>query len=236
MESRWDVKRYIGAAPAVMTNRSEALASIDRRRALNHPVYGIWAIELLRERVLVGNLLLKPIPLSVDDPLSPSEDVEIGWHLHPEYWGHGYASEAGYAGLGHAFVAALPRLPDDLRRYTPSSGGLEPGRPLPTPSPTSTPGCPTVDLPHRVTLRAGKVHTRNMVRAKSDDIGSDDSGRLFETESGEQEQDPVLSLHDIDEETGDEAGLEDSFSIDSREAKERGVELDSAGGQEPELD
>src|SRR5665811_816278 len=47
MESRWDVKRYIGAAPAVMTNRSEALASIERRRALNHPVYGIWAIELL---------------------------------------------------------------------------------------------------------------------------------------------------------------------------------------------
>jgi len=110
MESRWNVKRYIGAAPAVMTNRSEALASIERRRALNHPVYGIWAIELLSERVLVGNLLLKPIPLSVDDPPSPSEDVEIGWHLHPDYWGHGYASEAGYAGLSHAFGAALPRV------------------------------------------------------------------------------------------------------------------------------
>lgn len=110
MESRWDVKRYIGAAPAVMTDRSEALASIERRRALNHPVYGIWAIELMSERVLVGNLLLKPIPLSVDDSTSPSEDVEIGWHLHPDYWGHGYASEAGYAGLRHAFGAALPRV------------------------------------------------------------------------------------------------------------------------------
>src|ERR1019366_6454697 len=87
MESRWDVKRYVGAAPAVMTDRSEALASIERRRALNHPVYGIWAIELLSERVLVGNLLLKPIPLSVDDLPSPSEDVEIGWHLHPDYLG-----------------------------------------------------------------------------------------------------------------------------------------------------
>jgi hypothetical protein len=75
-----------------------------------------------------------------------------------------------------------------------------------------------------------------MVRANSDDIGSDDSGRLYETQSGEQEQDPVLSLHDTEEETGDEAGLKDSFSIDSHEAKERGVELDSAGGQEPELD
>ena len=41
-----------------------------------------------------------------------------------------------------------------------------------------------------------------MGRTKSDDIGSDDSGRLYEPEPGEQEQDPVSSLHDTDEETG----------------------------------
>ena len=75
-----------------------------------------------------------------------------------------------------------------------------------------------------------------MGRTKSDDIGSDDSGRFYEPEPGEQEQDPVSSLHDTEEETGDEQGLEDTFSIDSREAKERGVELNSAGGQEPDLD
>jgi hypothetical protein len=77
-----------------------------------------------------------------------------------------------------------------------------------------------------------------MVRTGSYDIGSDDSGggRLYETEPDEQGQDPVSSLHDTDEEAGDEAGLIDTFSIDSREAKEFGVELDSAGGQEPELD
>jgi hypothetical protein len=87
-----------------------------------------------------------------------------------------------------------------------------------------------------VTLRAGKVHTGTMVRTKSDDIGSDDSGRLYETEPGEQGQDPVSSLHDTDEETGDEAGLIDTFSIDARAAKELGIELDSPDGQEPELD
>jgi RimJ/RimL family protein N-acetyltransferase len=108
MESRWDVKRYIGAAPAVMTDRSQALASIQRRRALDHPVYGIWAIELLSERVLVGNLLLKPIPRSSDESPSQSEDVEIGWHLHPDRWGHGYASEAGGAGMAHAWVRGWP--------------------------------------------------------------------------------------------------------------------------------
>ena len=75
-----------------------------------------------------------------------------------------------------------------------------------------------------------------MVRSKRHDIGSDDSGWIYETEPGEQAQDPVSYLHDTEEETGDEAGLRDTFSIDWREAKERGVELDSPGGQEPELD
>jgi hypothetical protein len=75
-----------------------------------------------------------------------------------------------------------------------------------------------------------------MGRTKSDDIGSDDRGRLYETELGEQGQDPISSLHDTDEETGDEAGLTDTFSIDSRAAKELGVELDSPGGQESALD
>lgn len=74
-----------------------------------------------------------------------------------------------------------------------------------------------------------------MVHPSSDDIGSDDSGRLYEIEPREQEQDPVSSLHDISEETGDEAGLTDTFSIDARAAREFGVDLDSAGGQESEL-
>jgi RimJ/RimL family protein N-acetyltransferase len=110
MESGWDVKRYIGGAPAVMSDRSQALASIQRRRDLDHPVYGIWAIELASEHVLVGNLLLKPIPLSTDESPNPPEDVEIGWHLHPDHWSHGYASEAGYAGLVHAFGGGLARV------------------------------------------------------------------------------------------------------------------------------
>jgi len=75
-----------------------------------------------------------------------------------------------------------------------------------------------------------------MGHTESEDIGADDTGRLYETAPGEQEQDPVSSLHDTDEEAGDEEGLIDTLSIDTRAAKELGVELDSAGGQEPELD
>jgi RimJ/RimL family protein N-acetyltransferase len=50
MESSRTVMRYLGACPSVMTDRSEALASIERRRARDHPVHGIWAIELLTEQ------------------------------------------------------------------------------------------------------------------------------------------------------------------------------------------
>jgi len=39
------------------------------------------------------------------------DDIEIGWRLAREHWGHGYATEAADAWLGHAFGARnLPRV------------------------------------------------------------------------------------------------------------------------------
>lgn len=110
MCSRWEVQRFIGREPTVMADRAEAVASIERRRALDHPVHGIWAIETLADRRLVGTLLLKPIPASGGQAVPPGDDIEIGWHLHPDHWGHGYATEAGTAVLGHAFAAGLSRV------------------------------------------------------------------------------------------------------------------------------
>ena len=110
MGSRWEVQRFIGRVPAVMADRTEAVASIERRRALDHPVHGIWAIETLADRSLVGTLLLKPIPASGGQAQQGADDVEIGWHLHPEQWGQGYATEAGAAVLAHAFAAGLSRV------------------------------------------------------------------------------------------------------------------------------
>jgi RimJ/RimL family protein N-acetyltransferase len=110
MFRRWEVQRFIGLEPRVMADRSEAVASIERRRALDHPVHGIWAIERLTDHVLVGNLLLKPVPVSGEQGLPPGDDVEIGWHLHPDEWGHGYATEAGAAVLARAVAAGLSRV------------------------------------------------------------------------------------------------------------------------------
>jgi RimJ/RimL family protein N-acetyltransferase len=110
LESRWDVVRFLGAQPTTMSTREDALDSIARRRAVDHPIHGIWAITTAAEGRLVGNLLLKPIPLSAGQPSGRPNDVEIGWHLHPDAWGHGYATEAADAVLDDAFSRGLAKV------------------------------------------------------------------------------------------------------------------------------
>lgn len=79
---------------------------------------------------LVGTLLLKPIPISgsalAADPGTAdlehaiaSLDVEIGWHLHPDVWGRGVATEAARRVLDHASDHGLEHVvavthPDNL--------------------------------------------------------------------------------------------------------------------------
>lgn len=109
LECRWEVVRFLGAHPATMRTRADALASIRRRRAVDHPVHGIWAITAT-DGSLVGNLLLKPIPLSAGESSDGPTDVEIGWHLHPDAWGHGYATEAAAAVLRDAAGRGLTRV------------------------------------------------------------------------------------------------------------------------------
>ena len=69
---------------------------------------GFWAVtERGSDRVIGGVLLLTLDPLAGS---SPREDVEIGWWLHPDVWGRGYATEAARTALEHAWACGLPRV------------------------------------------------------------------------------------------------------------------------------
>jgi RimJ/RimL family protein N-acetyltransferase len=51
---------------------------------------GRWALELKSGGKLIGGVILLPLPPG-------NEDLEIGWQVHPDHWGHGYAGEATVA-------------------------------------------------------------------------------------------------------------------------------------------
>jgi [ribosomal protein S5]-alanine N-acetyltransferase len=63
---------------------------------------GRWAIELRGEGRLIGGATLLPLP--------PDEEFEVGWQLHPEAWGHGYATEAGLALARWAFEQGIEQV------------------------------------------------------------------------------------------------------------------------------
>ena len=106
--SRWEVARYLGRTPAVMTESSQALASLARWAAIPGPVHGVWAIIPRGTSTPVGSALLKLLPLSEGGAISA--DTEIGWHLHPDAWGNGYATEAAGRLLDHAWASGLTEV------------------------------------------------------------------------------------------------------------------------------
>jgi RimJ/RimL family protein N-acetyltransferase len=94
---RDEVTRWLGGPPTV------APAELVERWRLVHeldPVHGCWAIDPLDGSPPAGTVLLKPLPHGVGE-------VEVGWHLHPDSWGHGYATEAARALVDRAFDDGL---------------------------------------------------------------------------------------------------------------------------------
>ena len=89
-----------------------------RDRAAAFPGLGCWAVVQPAEQTVIGTVLLMPLPGRDNQP---SGKVEIGWHLRPASWGHGYATEAAQAVLQVGFTTLeLPTiyavtLPDNER-------------------------------------------------------------------------------------------------------------------------
>ena len=96
---REEVRRWIGGTPSVppveLVQRWARVHDLDAR-------YGAWAVER-PDGVVAGTVLFKPLPNGVGE-------VEVGWHLHPDSWGHGYATEAARAVIDRGFAAGVPEV------------------------------------------------------------------------------------------------------------------------------
>jgi RimJ/RimL family protein N-acetyltransferase len=96
--SRWEVARWLGAEPKAMEDRAEAEARIARWLALNaeRPGEGRWAVQRKDTGVVVGTVIVVALP-------DGDGELEVGWHLHPDSWGQGFATEAARGALTRTF-------------------------------------------------------------------------------------------------------------------------------------
>jgi RimJ/RimL family protein N-acetyltransferase len=106
---RWEVMRWLGPRPrAALRDRDEARARMARWRQRQEglaPPLGLWAMvpRSPAGAVPIGTVLL--LPLADED--GPTDEVEVGWHLHPSWQGQGLATEAAGALLGAACRAGI---------------------------------------------------------------------------------------------------------------------------------
>lgn len=106
--SRPEVARWSGRGRP-MTHRDEAVERIARMpvRRGAHPAAGVFAVVPDGATEPVGMAVLVPIPSSEGFDRA---DHEIGWHLHPDVWGRGYATEAAHALVERAWAAGIREL------------------------------------------------------------------------------------------------------------------------------
>ena len=109
MLSRVEVVKWLGDGEPVLTkDLDEARAKIERWRGREQPPLGHWAVEVTDGGALHGRVIGTVLLLTL--PNSEAGDVEIGWHLHPDAWGHGYAPEAATAVLARGFEGGLAEI------------------------------------------------------------------------------------------------------------------------------
>jgi len=96
-----EVAEYLGGP----ISREESDDIADWAQALHSAEgIGLLAVERRADHKFLGMCGLHHLDWYPDD-------IEIGWRLARQYWGHGYATEAANAWLTHAFtVLDLPRV------------------------------------------------------------------------------------------------------------------------------
>jgi RimJ/RimL family protein N-acetyltransferase len=96
--SRPSLVRYLG----VVREPVGRLVDDWLRRMAADPRQFIAAIEVRATGVPAGTVML--------DLLPGEHHMEVGWHLHPDSEGYGYATEAGRTVMAHGFRIGLPEV------------------------------------------------------------------------------------------------------------------------------
>lgn len=113
--SRPDVIRWLGGNASLVTSRTDALARVERWRSRGgaDPSLGVWAVALRGAEgpgPVIGTVLLVPLPPSAHVEAPGTAAIEVGWHLHPDHQGAGYATEAARGAVAYGFAAGLTEI------------------------------------------------------------------------------------------------------------------------------
>ena len=100
---RSEVVRWLSGVP--MTDRQEALERLERyeEELTADARFGTWAVVECTRDFPAGSVLLKPLP-------NGNGEIEIGWHLHPDSWGRGIATEAAIALLAYGVANGVEEV------------------------------------------------------------------------------------------------------------------------------
>lgn len=96
-----EVARFLGGA--ITREHSDSIAEWANERYEEEGL-GLLAVERREDGAFLGMC-------GLHHQESYPDDVEVGWRLAHEHWGHGYATEAATAWLDHGFGSlVLPRV------------------------------------------------------------------------------------------------------------------------------
>jgi len=110
--SNQQVLRWLGAEPQLGASEETAKEWLEGWAAMDDGIRGLWAIveqniDGSEKGSPIGSAILANLPTSDG---TPSQATQIAWHLHPEVWGRGYATEAMVAVINRARVAGITEI------------------------------------------------------------------------------------------------------------------------------
>jgi RimJ/RimL family protein N-acetyltransferase len=98
VNARPEVMRYLNGGQALTRAESDAVSERVAEHWADHG-FGLWALVVRSTGRMIGfGGICHPLWLP-----ARAREVEVGWRLHPDAWGRGYATEVGREALRVGF-------------------------------------------------------------------------------------------------------------------------------------